>query len=68
VRWNNENDFRNSFRGERKMNRNEQKELTYKELYNLLSLIPFKYSKTRSEIKSLMDFLNNEEWLLEVVE
>lgn len=45
------------------MNYTEQKEKAYKELFVLLGMIPFKYAKTREDIRVLMDSLNNEVWL-----
>ena len=45
------------------INREEQKEKTYIELYNLLNVIPYKYSYTRKQIKNLMDLLNCEKYL-----
>ena len=47
------------------MQREEQMQKTYGELYELMNYVPYKYSYTRRKIRELMDILNRENWLIE---
>ena len=46
-----------------KQNIEAQKLKAYTEVFNLLKIMPFRFSETRQELHDFLDFFNNEVWL-----